>query len=202
MPKNAKFSYSGGTREVYVTKFSYNWRLDTRGSSQARQRQTVYAWRAVQSELTVELQFASVDEYRDFAEFARAYHLAVTNVAGQVGVNVPAMYFTSDVIPHQTLEHSGMEYAGGIRYAVALPGIPLAYSNDNVAPKMRLTLQILMDESGDLALNGITSSTVSGSMREMTTYRTVTSNAVKSLGDAAYSAASKTASSIQDAFSR
>lgn len=198
---NARFYYSGGSRDVNITRFSYSWNLAKKGNSQARQRQTVYAWRAVQSDLTVELQFSNMDSYRDFAEFARAYHLAVTNVAGQVGNNVPAMYLVSDVIPHQTLEENGMAARGGIKYAVALPSIPLAYTNDSVAPTMRLTLRILADESGDLALNGISSSRTTGSMREMVTQKT-TSSSVKSMGDNAYRAAKNLISSVSDYFER
>ena len=185
MERNGRFSYSGGSRDVWVTNFSYSWKLAQRGSSKARQRQTIYAWRAEQSALNVELQFRDMDEYRDFAEFARGWHLAVTNGSGQVGVDVPAMIFESDTIPHQTTGEGGMGWAGGIRYAVALPSIPLAYTNGSVGPTMKLTLDILMDESGDLALGSIASSATIGSMKQLTA--SVTSGSVKTSGAAAFS---------------
>lgn len=190
MPRNGRFSYSGGSFDVYVTRFSYSWKLDKKSSSQARQRQTIYPFRAVQSDLNVELQFRDLEEYRRFGSFARGYHMLVTGTSGQVGVSVPAMYFTSDTIPHQTMWGSGRADVGGIRYAVALPSIPMAFSNDSVAPTMRLTLSILMDESGDLALSSASSSNVSGSFADMlqTSYDYVKVGAsdVKSGGDAAY----------------
>jgi len=185
MPKNGRFSYSGGSFDVYVIGFSYSWALDTKATSQARQRQTVYPFRAKQSDLNVTLQFRDVDEYRRFGEFARAYHMLVTSLSGRVGDAVPAMYFTSDTIPHQTMYGSGREDVGGIRYAVALPSIPMTFSNESVAPTVRLTLNILMDESGDLALAGQSASQVQGSLHDM-----VRSAEVKSFGDAAYGAAS------------
>lgn len=187
--RNGRFSYSGGSFDVYVTKFSYSWKLETKSSSQARQRQTVYPFRAVQSDLSVELQFPDIDEYRRFGEFARQYHMLVTSVAGQVGVNVPAMYFTSDTIPHQTMGNKGRSDVGGIRYAVSLPSIPMAFSNDAVAPTMRLTLNILMDESGDWALSSASSSGVSGSFSDMLqlgSQQKVNPSDVKSGGDSAY----------------
>lgn len=205
MARNGRFSYSGGSFDVYVTKFSYNWSLKQKGSSQARKRQTIYPFRMVQSDLTVELQFRDLDEYRRFGEFARGYHLAVTSSAGQVGVDVPAMYFTSNVIPHQTLRGEGRADDGGIRYAVAMPTVPLAFSNDSVAPTMRLTLNILMDESGDSALSSVSSSYVSGSLSGMLEQVKVSPYDVKSLGSLAYSVsstASRVATSVANVVGR
>ena len=153
MARNGRFSCSDKNFDVYVTKFWYTWKLNTKGTSQARQKQTVYPFRVEQSSLNVELQFSTLDEYRAFGEFARWYHLLVTQASGMVGSAVPKMVFTSNAIPRMGY---GKDIVGTIKYSVALPSVPMAFSVDSVAPTMTLELHILGDMSGDLATESIT----------------------------------------------
>ncbi len=133
--KNGTFTYSGKSFKVYVISFSYSWSLATKGSSQARQRQTVYPFRAMQSDLNVTLQFDGREELLKFADYARGYHIAVTSYSGLVGSGVPNMNFKLRLGKGDVVD-----------YDVALPSIPVAQSNDSVAPTMKLTLKILRDE--------------------------------------------------------
>lgn len=152
---NAVFWYSNKRFPVNVTRFSYSWRLMNKGSSKARRRQTIYPFRMVQGDLTVDLIFSTPDEYRRFCDFARGYHLAVTSSSGWVGDSVPSMHFDSDVIPEQTAGGNGMADVGGIRYEVTMPTVSPSFANDMVAPTLSLTLGII---------RGVMFSTVSGSM--------------------------------------
>ena len=142
--KNGVFSYFGMQFKVYVISFSYSWSLATKGASQARQRQTIYPFRATQSDLNVTLQFEDRWELLRFADYARGYHLAVTGSSGLVGSGVPNMNFKL------TLGDGDI-----ISYDVALPSIPVAQSNDSVGPTMRLTLKILRDEMSMLWVNDV-----------------------------------------------
>lgn len=190
MARNGRFACGGKSVDVYVTKFWYTWRLNTKGTSQARQKQTIYPFRMEQSSLNVELQFPTVDEYRAFGEFARWYHLLVTQASGLVGSSVPKMIFTSSAIPKMGY---GSDIIGTIKYSVALPSVPMTFSVDSVAPTMTLELHILEDMSGDLATESVTegsfsamfSPSVNSSNSSGTPKKTGASD-VKNGGDAAF----------------
>lgn len=187
---NGSFSYSGGgTFPVYVVSYSYSWSLETKGSSQARQRQTIYPFRRSQSDINVTLQFPTRERMREFADWCRTYHLAVTSSSGIVGENgVPDMVFTLN-IPSRTYEMSGQPYSYNGRsftYNVLMPSINVVQSNESIAPTMRLTLRIV--GGGDYEKDVATSWT-SGSVTESIMNNRVTANSVKSNGDAAYGSA-------------
>ena len=155
--RNGRFSYDGNNFDVFVTSFSYSYSLEKKGSSQARQRQTIYPFRATQSDLNVVLQFMSREELLSFGLYARDYHLAVTSTAGLVGSAVPNMTFRLKLDGEHVL-----------KYGVALPSIPIAQSNDSIGPTMRLTLKILKDMSGDMDfVNDVITSKAYSNMTKM-----------------------------------
>lgn len=177
---NGNFTWSGGSFEVYVISFSYSWKLETRGSSQARRAQTVYPFRATPSDLNVTLQFESQERMVAFAKFARAYHLGVTSKAGEVGKSVPEMFF------ELTLSSSRFK-----RYSVALPSVPVRQSYDAVAPTMRLSLKVLAD-TADGKLNfakAYAKSVTRGNMTDAISQSNVGAGSVRSGGDAAFDTA-------------
>lgn len=155
---NATFSYGDNSFDVYLTRFSYSWKVMKKGSSQSRQAQTVYPFRMVQSDLNVELQFPGVGDrdangvgwktYRAFCDFVRSYHLRCTSDSGILGKTVPFMRFRSSAIPARTNDENGLAYAGGIDYAVTMPSINVVFSNDAVVQTVSLTLGILTDWAG------------------------------------------------------
>lgn len=160
--KNATFSYAGNSFDVYLTSFSYSWKVAKKGSSQSRQSQTVYPFRVVQSDLNVELQFPGIGDrdssgrgwktYREFCDFVRSYHLLCTGNSGIIGSSaVPFMRFRSSVIPARTDVDNGIAYAGGVDYAVTMPTVNVVFSNDSVVQTVRLTLGILTDWAGSIS---------------------------------------------------
>lgn len=194
--RNGVFSYSGGSFAVYVISYSYSWNLETKGSSQARQRQTVYPFRASKSDLNVVLQFSSMEELRNFGSFARGYHESVTSHSGLVGTNgVPNMKFTLNIPSRKYLSYDKNEknkswvvtYGGrSFTYGVALPSINVVQSNDSIAPTMRLTLKILSGADFDSSTE---TSWSSGSLTDTIKESNVTYESVASGGDSAYSSA-------------
>ena len=195
MSGNATFSYSDKSIDVNLTKFYYSWKLSTRSSSVSRLYQVVYPFRAVQSSLNVELQFNGPDEYMEFCDFARGYHVAVAKSSGRVGAGVPEMIFSSAYVPAMTSSLNGKGDAGGILYSVALPSISVSISNDMVAPTLSLELQIL--SGGDME-GGASSSYVSGgSLKDSMTL--VRPKDVKSFGDDSFTRWKKKTSADADA---
>lgn len=181
---NARFWYGDdemgeNSFGVYLTKFWYGWKVLKKGSSQARQAQTIYPFRMVQGDLNVELQFPGIGDrdddgngwktYREFCNFIRSYHLLCTSGSGVMGRDIPFMKFSCSKIPPKTYDGNGMGYVPGnnggiqgIRYAVAVPSINMTFSNDAVVQTVTLTLSILSDDSGEMS-STIESSYKSGS---------------------------------------
>ena len=165
---NAELSYSGGDFSVNVIEFSYPWELASSGTAKGRQAQTIYPWRVVQGNLAVKLQFRDVNEYRDFAEYVRGYHLAATQ-----GNSMPKMTFSSSVIG-----------TGGISYQVIIPSVQQQYQfNMAPAPTISLTLTIVKDmiDTGDTS-----SSSMTGSETDLTDSYKATDSDVASSGDSAF----------------
>lgn len=162
---NARFEFSGNSFPVYVTRFSYSHMLTNMGTSQARQSYTMYPNRVEQSELSVDVQFRSPDEYRKFADFINDYHRSVT------GVSKPDMMHLK----------SSKIRSGGIDYGVAIKSVPFKFDYKMVAPKMTLSLTILKDM---LDSEG-TSSEMTGTMTDVAV-NPVSPAEVKDGGDEAF----------------
>lgn len=164
---NAQFSYNSTSFNVNVTIFYYGWELASTGTAKGRQAQTIYPWRTQQTDLHVTLIFRDVNEYRNFAEFVRSYHLAATQ-----GSSMPKMTFSSTVI------------GGGISYQVIIPSIQQSYDiKMSPAPTLPLVMSIVKDQ---LDTADTSSSQMSGDAYDLVGDNKVTSGDVASSGDSAF----------------
>lgn len=135
--RNAYFEYNGDRFDVEVTKLSYSWNLQSKGTSQSKQGYTIYPYRYEQSPLTASLIFETPDRYTEFRRFIYRYHMDITSRSGAT----PAMYFRgNDGIMD---DDTGYRQSHGFNYEVTIESVPFRYSYNMVAPEMTLKLAIV-----------------------------------------------------------
>ena len=164
---NAHFEFDGDRFDVNIVDFSYSWALVNKGASQARQAYTIYPNRVEQSPISITLVFRNPDEYRRFGEWCMEYQRKATSTA-----NPPVMTLTSKAVGE------------GVRYGVVIGSVPMSFDYRMSAPKMRLSLMIIRDET-DTGL--VSDSGMTGDANDLPGDDLVDASDVKDSGDGAYS---------------
>lgn len=125
---NGYFEYGGYAFPINVTNFQYSWTQTTSGGANSRLFQVTYPKRPEQSSLSVGLVFRDRQEYYEFGEWVRKYHIAAVSAGGQ-----SALKFSCPVID--------------AHYLVAITNLPMSFTWDmDSAPQIKsLNLVILRD---------------------------------------------------------
>lgn len=149
---NAYFQFNGETVYVYVTRLSYSWSMKNKGTSQAKQRKTLYPYRVEQSPLSISIVFSDNEEYRSFRSFIDSYHQYLTSSAGAVS----GLVFASS-------SNMGKQTGKRFRYEVAFETFGFSVDYKTIAPVINANLTILDDGSGRASSVG-SGSSFSGSI--------------------------------------
>lgn len=161
---NASFTWNGLSYDVNATLFSYSWKVADSGSSQARQCFIFYPKRVEQSPVSVELIMRDPDDYRQFGDFVRQYHLGVTSDS-----SAPSMVFTMP--------------SYDIKYSVIIESLNMSFNNSMTAP--RATFQMTVIDNGvNIGRTGSGSGTTGGAADVVT--NKVDVGSIKASGDSAF----------------
>lgn len=128
---NGYFEYGGYAFPINVTNFQYSWVQTTSGGANSRLFQVTYPKRPEQGNrgmVTVGLVFRDRQEYYEFGQWVRNYHVAAVSAGGQ-----SALKFSCPVI--------------NAYYFVAITNLPMSFTWDmDSAPQIKnLSLMILQD---------------------------------------------------------